>query len=447
METERIALSQRERDRLHVLHELQQGRFTQFTAAQRMKLTARQVRRLLLRLREEGDRAVMHGLRGRPSNRKFAVSFERKVLARVGQRYADFGPTLAAEHLAKEGLALSRETLRKWMSKAAFWRPRCQRVKKIHVWRERRASFGELVMQDSSPFRWLEERGPACQLIAVIDDATSRFYARFTEHDTTDENLRTFGEWVRRYGRPLAHYTDKNSIFRTSAPAPLGEQLRGEKACSHFGRALRELGIEWIAAHSPQAKGRIERLFETLQDRLVKEMRLAGIDSIAAANHFLEMRFLPEWEERFTVAPRRPRNAHRRLDRDQRLEEILSVRVGRQVADDHTVSWDGNRWGVPREEVCAGLRGAQVEIERRLDGSHWLRFRGRYLRLRHCPASLRPSASPSGLRPPGLAEQIARPKNKIKIKPQYHVPAKHPWRKPWNRTFLSCEKPDISTLR
>jgi len=163
------------------------------------------------------------------------------------------------------------------------------------------------------------------------------------------------------------------------------------------------------------------------------------------------MRFLPVWEERFTVAPRRPRNAHRRLDPEQRLEEILSVRVGRQVADDHTVSWDGNRWGVPREEVCAGLRGAQVEIERRLDGSHWLRFRGRYLRLRHCPAPLRPSASPSGLRPPGLAERIARPKNKnknkIKIKPKYHVPAKHPWRKPWNRTFLSCEKPDISTLR
>src|SRR5438094_6160143 len=435
METERIALSQRERDRLHVLHELQQGRFTQFTAAQRMKLTARQVRRLLLRLREEGDRAVMHGLRGRPSNRKFAVSFERQVLARVGQRYADFGPTLAAEHLAKEGVALSRETLRKWMSKAAFWRPRCQRVKKIHVWRERRASFGELVMQDSSPFRWLEERGPVCQLIAVIDDATSRFYARFTEHDTTDENLRTFGEWVRRYGRPLAHYTDKNSIFRTSAPAPLGEQLRGEKACSHFGRALRELGIEWIAAHSPQAKGRIERLFETLQDRLVKEMRLAGIASIAAANHFLEMRFLPVWEERFTVAPRRPRNAHRRLDPEQRLQEILSVRVARQVADDHTVSWDGTRWGVPRAEVCAGLRGAQVEIERRLDGSHWLRFRGRYLRLRHCPTATPRAVSPSGLRPSGLT---ANPLSKV----YKSAPPNHPW-----RTFQYGRKPDISTLR
>jgi hypothetical protein len=443
METERIALSQEERDRLQLLRELERGEVRQVAAAQRMKLTDRQVRRLLQRLREQGDRAVIHRLRGRPSNRKFAVSFQRKVLARVGQRYADFGPTLAAEHLAQEGLALSRETLRNWMTQAAFWRPRRQRVKKIHVWRERRASFGELVMQDSSPFRWLEDRGPACQLIAVIDDATSRIHAQFVEHDTTEENLRTLGGWLRRYGRPLAHYTDKNSIFRSNRPAAIREQLRGERAHSQFGRALQELGIEWIAAQSPQAKGRIERLFATLQDRLVKEMRLAGIASIAAANHFLETRFLPEWEQRFTVAPRNPRNAHRQLGRAQRLDEILSVRAVRKVAQDHTVSWEGNLWGVPREEVCAGLRGAAVEIERRLDGSHWLRYRGRYLHLRPCPQPLRPSASPSGLRPPGLADPTPRPK----IKPKYHVPAEHPWRKPWKRTFLSCEKPDISTLR
>jgi hypothetical protein len=410
-----------------------------------MKLSDRQVRRLLLRLREEGDRAVIHGLRGRPSNRKFAVSLQRKILARVGQCYADFGPTLAAEHLAQEGFALSRETLRKWMTQAAFWRPRCQRVKKIHVWRERRASFGELVMQDSSPFRWLEDRGPACQLIAVIDDATSRIYAHLVEHDTTEENLRTFGGWLRRYGRPLAHYTDKNSIFRSNRPAVISEQLRGERARSQFGRALQELGIEWIAAQSPQAKGRIERLFATLQDRLVKEMRLAGIDSIEGANHFLETRFLPEWEQRFTVVPRNPRNAHRQLGREQRLEEILSVRMVRKVAQDHTVSWEGNLWGVAREEVFAGLRGAAVEIERRLDGSHWLRYRGRYLHLRPCPKPVQQSASPSGLRPPGLVEPTPRPKNKIK--PKYHVPAEHPWRKPWKRTFLCCEKPDISTLR
>jgi len=435
METERIALNQRERDRLRVLHDLQQGHLTQVAAAQRIKITDRQVRRLLLRWREQGDRAAIHGLRGRLSNRKFAVSFEQKVLARVGQRYADFGPTLAAEHLAKEGLSVSRETLRKWMIKAAFWRPRSQRVRKIHVWRERRASFGELVMQDSSPFRWLEERGPACQLIAVIDDATSRMWARFVEHDTTEENLRTFGGWLRRYGRPLAHYTDKNSIFRTTRPAALPEQLRGEGARSQFGRALSELGITWIAAHSPQAKGRIERLFKTLQDRLVKQMRLAGIDSMAAANHFLESRFLPEWEERFTVAPRNARNAHRRLGREHRLEEILSVRVTRTVAQDHTVSWEGNRWGVPREEVCARLRGAQVEIERRLDGSHWLRFRGSYLRLRHCPTPAPRAASPSGLRPAVLA---AHPFSRV----YNSAPPNHPW-----RTFQYGRKPDISTLR
>src|SRR6202162_4095658 len=400
METERIALSQRERDRLRVLHEVKRKQLTQSEAARRLNISDRQIRRLLVGLQKRGDRAVIHGLRGRPSNRRYVVRFEQQILTRVRQRCADFGPTLAAEHLAQEGLAVSRETLRKWMVKASLWRPRTQRVKTIHVWRERRASFGELVMQDSSPFRWLEERGPACQLIAVIDDATSRVYARFTEHDTTEENLRTFGEWLRRYGRPLAHYTDKNSIFRTSAPAPLGEQLRGQKARSHFGRALRELGSEGIAAHSPQAKGRIERLFETLQDRLVKEMRLAGIDTIEAANQFLELRFIPEWEQRFTVAPRQPRNAHRRLGPEHRLEEILSVRAARKVAQDHTVSWEGSRWGVPRDEVRAGLRGAQVEIERRLDGSHWLRFRGRYLRLRHCAEAPPRAASPSGLPPP-----------------------------------------------
>jgi transposase len=433
-------VEQRERDRLKVLHEVQQKQLTQLAAAERLKVSDRHVRRMLLRLRERGDRSVVHGLRGRPSNRKLATRFEQKILARLRQRYADFGPTLAAEHLTQEGFAVSRETLRKWMTQAALWRPRSQRVKAVHVWRERRASFGELVMQDSSPFRWLEERGPVCHLIALIDDATSRIWGRFTEHDTTEENLRTLGGWLRRYGRPLAQYTDKNSIFRTAGPQPLVEQLRGDPLGTQFGRALHELGIEWIAAHSPQAKGRIERLFETLQDRLVKEMRLAGIDSMEAANHFLETRFLPEWEQRFTG-----RNAHRRLGPEHHLEEILSVRVARQVAQDHTVSWDGNRWGVVREEVCAGLRGAAVEIERRLDGSHWLRYRGRYLHLRFCPEPARTIASPSGLRPPGLAERTARPKNKIT--PKYHVPAEHPWRRPWKRTFLPCEKPDISTLR
>ena len=235
METERITLSQRERDRIRVLHEVKQGHLTQVEAAQRLKLCDRQVRRLLLRMAQQGDQAVVHGLRGRPSNRRLAGDYAQKVLARVRQRYADFGPTLASEHLAQEGFTVSRETLRKWMTQAAFWRPRSQRVKKIHVWRERRASFGELVMQDSSPFRWLEDRGPACQLIALIDDATSRIWGRFTERDTTEENLRTLEGWLRRYGRPVAHYTDKNSIFRTAGPSRLRNNWKEKERARSLG--------------------------------------------------------------------------------------------------------------------------------------------------------------------------------------------------------------------
>ena len=153
---------------------------------------------MLIRIGERGDGAIVHRLRGRPSNRKLAAALEQKILARVRQRYADFGPTLASEHLAQDGLRVSRETLRKWMIQSALWRPRSQRAKAVHVWRERRACFGELVMQDSSPFRWLENRGPACQLIALIDDATSRIWGRFAEHDSTEENLRTLGGWLQR---------------------------------------------------------------------------------------------------------------------------------------------------------------------------------------------------------------------------------------------------------
>jgi hypothetical protein len=242
METERIALSQQERERLKILHEVKQKHLTQVEAARRLKLTDRHVRRMLIRIGERGDGGIVHRLRGRPSNRKLAAALEQKILARVRQRYADFGPTLAGEHLAQDGLRVSRETLRQWMIQAALWRPRSRRGKAVHVWRERRASFGELVMQDSSPFPWLEQRGPACQLIALIDDATSRIWARFAEHDTTEENLRTLQGWLRRYGRPLAHYTDKNSIFCVTRPAAIPEQLRGEQARSQFGRALSELG-------------------------------------------------------------------------------------------------------------------------------------------------------------------------------------------------------------
>jgi Helix-turn-helix domain len=441
MGPERIELSAKERERLKVLQQVEEGHLRQVEAARRLRLSARQVRRLQARLRREGDRGIVHRLRGRRSNRKIPGSVARRAVGQLSQAcYAGFGPTLAAEHLERGGIRVSRETLRLWMSAAGLWRPHRRHLKAVHVWRPRRSAFGELVMIDSSPYRWLEERGPASHLIALIDDATGRPWGRLVEHDSTEENLRTLGGWLERFGRPLALYTDKNSLFVTSRPALWQEQLRGEPARTQFGRALHELDIEWIAAQSPQAKGRIERLFATLQDRLVKEMRLQQIATLESANRFLEMSYWPAWP--FTQPPASPLDAHRPLERTQRLEEILSVREARTVADDHTVSWRGQRWGLHREQVCAGLRGARVEFERRLDGSHWLRFRGRYLPLHLCPSAPR-SATPSGLRPPGVADR----QTPTKIKTKYIPPPDHPWRKDWKRTLLFGSKPDISTLR
>lgn len=445
MGPERIELSAKERERLKVLQQVQDGHLKQIEAARRLRLTDRHIRRLQKRLRTEGDGGIVHRLRGRRSNRKIPEQLRQRAVRQLRQAcYAGFAPTLAAEHLLRSGIVISRETLRRWMSAAGLWRPRNRRVKAVHVWRPRRSAFGELVMMDSSPYRWLEERGPSCHLIALIDDATSRVWGRLVKHDSTEENLRTLQGWLERYGRPLALYTDKNSLFVTSRPVQWREQLRGEPARTQFGRALAELGIEWIGAHSPQAKGRIERLFSTLQDRLVKEMRLQQIATLEAANRFLEMTFWTAWQQRFARLPTLAIDAHRALERTQHLEEILSVREARTVAADHTVLWNGQRWGVWREDLCAGLRGARVEIERRLDNSHWLRFRGRYLPLHACPEAPR-SATPSGLRPTGVADQKPKPSTKTKTK--YIPPADHPWRKPWKRTFLFCRKPDISTLR
>jgi hypothetical protein len=354
----------------------------------------------------------------------------------VRRRYDDFGPTLASEHLARDGLELNRETLRQWMSEAGLWRPRRRRLKAVHTWRPRRASFGELVMADGSPFDWLEGRGPELNLIAMIDDATSRLWAWFDVSESTRAHMVTLKGWLTRFGRPVALYTDKHSTFKVNRPPDLNEQLAGEPAQTQFARALKELDIEWIAAHSPQAKGRVERVFETLQDRLVKEMRLAGIRSANQANQFLENQFLPEWNERFTEPARRSRDAHRPLRRTHHLEAILSFRQPRIVANDYTVHWHGQRWAIPRAQVQAGLRGARVEVERRLDDSVWLRFRGRYLSLVACSTM---QAQPS------LAAKVrAKPKAKNKGRKNKLIP---PPDHPWRRTFLSRRKPDISILR
>src|SRR5207342_992065 len=225
------------------------------------------VRRLLAKLREVGDKAVLHGLRGR-SNRRIKEQDKGKAVEILSRDvYKGFGPTLAAEYLAKKhNMKVSKETVRKWMREAGLWRARKQRVEKVHMWRERRERFGELVQWDTSEHDWLEGRGEKIYLIKMIDDATSRLFARFVRHDSTVENMAVLEQYLRRYGRPLEFYTDKASIFLTTPKKNHAPRVEPPPP-TQIGRALSELGVGWIAAHSPQAKGRVERSFQTAQDR------------------------------------------------------------------------------------------------------------------------------------------------------------------------------------
>jgi len=378
-------MSQRDRDRLKVLHEAEKGHLTQKQAGEQLKLSDRWVRKLVARLRKEGDRGILHRLRGRASKRKIPEAVRQKAVKLVKREYADFGPTLAAEYLAeKHGVVVSKETLRKMLIEAGVWKRKRRRVEEVHTWRARRACVGELVQWDSSEHDWLEGRGPKLYLLAMIDDASSRALARFAEQDTTQENFRLLRTYLERWGRPGEFYTDQDSMFTVNRPVRQAEDEAWPEAWTQIGRALKELGMGWIPAHSPQAKGRIERFFGTAQDRLVKGMRKAGVRSLEEANAYLQQEYLPLWNRRFTAPATNPTDAHRQLGQEHDLGAILSHVEERVVANDYTIHYDKKIYQIARADIRPGLRGAAVRVEERADQSVWVRFRDRYLTVSGC---------------------------------------------------------------
>src|SRR5215207_5894826 len=306
VQPDRVAMSQRERDVLAVMRGVIAGERTQAEAARLLGRSTRQVRRLQRRLEADGDGALIHGLRGRPSNHRADPYLRRRVLRAYRQRYPDFGPTLASEKLAGEGLPVGAETLRRWLLAAGLWERKRQRDPHRSR-RPRRSCFGELVQMDASVHDWLEGRGESVVLIAMIDDATSRIAAKFYPAGTVETHLDLLGTWLRQYGRPGAIYTDRHSIFE---PQDKGRAVT--QGLTQFGRALDELGVELIRARSPQAKGRVERLFGTAQDRWVKEMRLRGVRTLEQANDALA-ELLPDHNRRCGKKPRKDEDGHRPL--------------------------------------------------------------------------------------------------------------------------------------
>src|ERR1700685_3330418 len=369
-------MTQRDRDRLVALKKAKKGVITQRQAAEEIGQTERHIRRLLTPVKAKGDKAVVHALRGRRSNRKLDEKVERTALEILSREfYAGFGPTLAAEYLAeKHGIHAGREPVRQGMIAGKLWRAQRQGVEKIHQWRPRRSRVGELVQWDTSEHAWLEERGPKLYLIGMSDDAPSRVYARFVLHDSTEENMRLLWSYVERYGRPVSYYTDKASLFQTAPKvARDSKQLpRDEQEPlppTQIGRALSEVGIVWIAAHSPQAKGRVERSFQTAQDRLVKGLRVAEAKTLEQANAYLEAKFIPWWNQTIAVVPASSDDAHRPLGKEHSLAASLSYVETRKVSNDYTIQFDNQIWQIARSEIGAGLRGVIVRVEIRLGDS------------------------------------------------------------------------------
>jgi len=413
MNGDRIEMSQRERDRLKVMATVLEGSRTQPEAARLLKRCVRQVRRIQRRLEAEGDAGVIHRLRGRPSNRAKGDRLRLRVLSRYGERYMGFGPTLAAEKLTAEDLPVSDETLRNWLLTAGLWE-RKRRRDKHRQRRDRRECFGELTQADGSEHDWLEGRGPRMVLLVMIDDATSKVVARFYPAETTEGYMGLLRRYLRKHGRMVAMYTDRDSVF-------CGECPDKKPAKTQFRRALEELDIGWIPAGSPQAKGRVERFNGTAQDRLVKELRLTGATTIQQANEVLKKTFLPWFNRHCTVKPASRNNAHRALHSSINLPGILSIQEKRKVANDYTIRLD-NRIYQLLPPAYPGLRGGGVIVEKRLNGRLHIRFKDHYLKyvllplpkasgaLPPNPRSLTPSQTPAeGRKREGRAAKTTQP--------------------------------------
>lgn len=405
---DRVIMSVKELRRLPVIQQALEKKLTQKQAGELLGLTVRQVRRLIQRVRHEGERGVAHRGRGKPSNRRIPAKVKAKGLKLYETRYGDFGPTLAAEKLAeRHGITISDETLRGWLLENGV--DHFRRRKRPHrAWRERRAHVGELIQLDGSHHDWFEGRGPRCVLMAYIDDASSRVFARFDEYEGTIPAMDSFQCYIRQHGIPLAVYADKHTTYRSPAEPTIEEQLAGAAPQSQFGRALEELGVELIAAHSPQAKGRVERLFKTFQDRVIKELRLAEVSTLDAANVFLKS-YLPIYNRRFAVPPAQAADLHRpRLARGE-LDRILCIKTKRVLRRDWTVAHNGHLY-----QVQTNVRATQVVIEERVDGTLHITHQGHG--LAYALIAARPGR-------PAVSQTESRQHRPVTQGPT------HPWRK------------------
>jgi transposase len=367
-----LSVSDAELKRLEVLRDVDRGGLPVRAAAQLLGRSERQVWRLLKAFRVAGVSGLISNKRGRPSNRKTAAAVRAAALWIVRHNYADFGPTLAAEKLAGEhGFSFSSETLRKWMIADGLWLDRKQRQKRIHQPRWRRDCVGELVQVDGSEHWWFEDRGPQCTLLVFVDDATSRLmHLQFVESESTFAYFHAARAYVETWGKPIAFYSDKHGVFRVNHPGALGGD-----GMTQFGRALHALNIDIICANSSPAKGRVERANRTLQDRLVKELRLAGAATLADGNALLPA-FMADYNARFAKAPANSKDLHRRLGPDDDLEDAFAWKEERTLSRALTLQYDKILFILEPVEQAKAAIGKRVTVVDYPDGRLSILYKG-----------------------------------------------------------------------
>jgi hypothetical protein len=394
--------------RLHVIQKVLERVIKQVDAAEVLSLSSRQIRRIVKRIKVEGDGGIVHKSRGRTSNRRIPDKIRNKVLRLYRKKYEDFGPTLASEKLLeRDGVGISDETLRLWLMESGDWK-KSRKARGHRQWRQRKDHYGEMVQMDGSHHDWFEGRAPGCVFMGYIDDARGEAFGRFYPYEGTIPAMDSFKRYIKRNGLPMSVYLDKHTTYKSTAKPTIQDELDNSQPLSEFERALKELGVKLIHANSPQAKGRIERLFKTLQDRLVKEMRLRGIRTIEEANHFLEQ-YLPVYNKRFAVCAKGKDNLHRPVGREVDLDGILCMKTERTLRNDFTVAHNNKLY-----QIEDHIHTSKVIVEDRLDGSVRITYKNRVLRYREI------TERPKPVKLPSIATRVRKPPT-----PETN----HPWRK------------------
>jgi transposase len=416
-------MSQKEVKKSDIINKLIGNELNGSEAAALLSLTVRHIRRLKKKVKDGGIKNLIHGSRGKPSNRRIPDEENKNIASLIKKHYPDFGPTLAAEKLDEvHNIKRDTGTVRSIMIKEEIWKPKQKKKEKHLEWRQRRACKGELVQYDGSYEYWFEDRGDKCCLLASIDDADSEVWARFDEHEGIEPTFNFWRDYIERFGKPFSIYVDKFSTYS------MNHKLAKENpdTLTQFERAAKELNIDIIHAHSPEAKGRVERLFRTLQDRLIKELRLKNISTVKEANEFLEKEFLPKFNARFMVEPRSKANLHKKLDKKEknRLDSIFSRQYKRVVKNDFTVSHKKNCYQLDGQQPVTICKQDKITVEERMDKTIHFRLRGKYLNYKLLPEGPKKVNGKKNL-------QWVIPKSTAHI-----PPANHPWRLTANAGYL-----------